>query len=185
MLALQMFLGFCTLHPLLARWPKIGVPPSGFFKYARSLEISLAPSFPWQIPCSNPDFHEVEALRHDPNDFHWLRLEKLSRLRSIDIWVASRSISLEMGTEVGFTALNQLEVPALERAVSCFANIQKVTLSTPLHGNVEPEDGWMEGLSHSNVRVWKRGTGDRFHPLLVPPNPGKPLDGIIYTSQRR
>ncbi|KAK4210496.1 hypothetical protein QBC37DRAFT_390448 [Rhypophila decipiens] len=98
MVALQFFLGFCSLpHWIRDSWPKIGVPPPGFFSYAARVEISLPACFSYQVYCS-ADPHATDPLApplesaedvvpflqespelqklHNAYDFHWLRLDE-------------------------------------------------------------------------------------------------------------
>lgn len=184
MTALQMFIGYCEVPPPIMNRPKIAVPPPAFFKYARELELSLTPNFPIVIPCADPYCHRQEDL-HNVYDFHWLRLHEFQNLSNINIWVTARGIPLRFDKEHDFISITQLDVDAVAKALSCFGNINSITLSTPLSRDIGPEDGYVEGIARPGIRLWKRGSGDRFHPHLVPIRPGRTLDGVIRTSASR
>ena len=184
MRAIQMWLGYCQLHPFMKTWPKLGVTPPGFYKYARSLEISLSPDFPAIVLCANYDIPGLER-RHDVYDFHWLRLERFRNLRKLDIWISARSLtwSVQDGeSRYNFTGITEFDIDDLKDIVGHLRGAASVTLSTPLGQSVGPDYGFVEGVG---ARLYKRGTGDRFHPPLYLIEPGGTFDNVIHTSLTR
>ena len=88
--AVQMFFGHCQLHHCMKKWPKLGITPPGFYKYARTLELSLSPDFPALVLCANHDLPGIEH-RHHAYDFHWLRLNQFQKLHTLNIWTSAQS----------------------------------------------------------------------------------------------
>jgi hypothetical protein len=186
MMALQMFLGYCEIPPAMKDMPNISLLRQSFFRHTRYLELSLTPEFSVSIPCTmNLPGIDTEKTLHHVFDFHWLRLKQFVNLQSIKIWIAARSISPILSHYPSFVTTDQLGFNSLQRALQCFDNIDGVTISTPLNHEISPEDGFVQNLPNSNIRLWKRGTGDRFHPYLWYPNPGDFLDGVIHTNLKR
>ncbi|KND92011.1 hypothetical protein TOPH_03312 [Tolypocladium ophioglossoides CBS 100239] len=170
MLALPMFVGFCDTPPPMKPLPTMLSLPLECFKYTRSLELSLSADFPIMLPCANA-LDRRSGHPHDVYDFHWLRLDQFQNLSNLNIWIAARGNLRRSGEcykECDFVCVNQLDIDALRRALASFSRVDSVTLSTPLGGNIGPEDGYVEGIAAPGIRVWKRGTGDRFHPTLIP-----------------
>ncbi|KAL9110255.1 MAG: hypothetical protein Q9227_005162 [Pyrenula ochraceoflavens] len=185
--AIQMFLGYCTLHPFIKSWskPVITVTPPAFYQHARHLEISLSPDFPMLLWCANFDAPEL-GRRHEAWDFHWLRLDRFQKLQSIQIWMAARSITSRLDSNNNFLAVKQLNTSALKNVLAPFDHLDSFTLSTPLGSTVGPEDeGYVDDVSASGIRVYKRGAGDNFHPFLNIINPDDGFDGLIHTSPTR
>ncbi|RYP58133.1 hypothetical protein DL769_009090 [Monosporascus sp. CRB-8-3] len=180
--ALQMFFGYCELHPVVKTWPKLGITPPAFFKYARSLELSLSPDFPKLLMCANFDLPGIER-RHDVYDFHWLRLDQFQNLQRVNIWIAARSVSCRIDSDNNFFGIKQFGVEGLRGVLAPFGHIKSVTLSTPLGPSIRPQEGNVEGVAPPGFRLYKRGSGDRFHPFLnlIQPGPGY-LNGVIFTS---
>ena len=185
-MALQMFLGYYEIPPAMKDMPNISLSRPSFFGNARYLELILTPEFSVSIPCTMdlPGI-DTEKTLHHVFDFHWLRLKQFVKLQSIKIWIAARSISPILSHSPSFVTTDQLEFNSLQRALQCFDNICGVTISTPLNHEISPEDGFVQNLSNSNIRLWKRGMGDRFHPYLWYSKPGGFLDGVIHTNLKR
>ncbi|GJN81397.1 hypothetical protein PLIIFM63780_004931 [Purpureocillium lilacinum] len=139
--------------------------PSALFQHARSLELSLSANFPVLLPCTVATDRK-SGPAHGPYDFHWLKLGMFTSLSSLNIWIAARGLALRYDGERDFVASNQLDLEALRRMTESLSGIGSVTLSMPLGVGIEPEDGYVESLAEPGVRLWKRGTGDRFHPYL-------------------
>lgn len=182
-----MFFGPCTLHPVLRQkessWR--GEVPPAFYKYARTLEVSLSPDFPKQLFCREYDV-PGEQGRHGYNDFHWLHLDRFKSLRRVDIWIAARSTTVTRGSEYDYVGIKELDADALRDNLAVFKQVEQFTLSTPLSSRVGPkDDGPVEGIFPSNFLIYKRGTGDRFHPFLRGIYPGGPLEGVIHTHPQR
>ncbi|KFY33738.1 hypothetical protein V494_07372 [Pseudogymnoascus sp. VKM F-4513 (FW-928)] len=178
---IQMFLGYCQPKPRMESWSNIGITPPGLFKYARSLEFSFTPDVPKLLNCARYDIPGIE-VRHEFFDFHWLHLPKFQNLRNINIWITARSL-LPQGSMDGITGITELDVDALQRVLAHLDPVANVTLSTPLGPRVGAEDGYVEGFK---ARVYKRGSGDRFHPMLYPPlEQGGQYDCMIHTSPNR
>lgn len=181
--AIQMFFGHCQLHPLMKKWPKLGITPPGFYKYARTLELSLSPDFPALVLCANHDLPGIEH-RHDAYDFHWLRLNQFQKLHTLNIWTSARSTTWSLESEeqdYNFIGITEFDTNALSTVLAPLGCVSSVILSTPLGAGVGPEHGYMEGTA---VRLYKRGAGDKFHPPLYLITPDGPYDNIIHSSQR-
>ncbi|KAL9615935.1 MAG: hypothetical protein Q9160_009135 [Pyrenula sp. 1 TL-2023] len=187
--AIQMFFGYCTLHPFMKTWskPVVTVRPPAFYQHARHLEISLSPDFPMLLWCANFDVPELER-RHEAWDFHWLRLDRFQKLQSIRIWISARSITSRLDSDNNFLGVKQLETAALKNVLASFEHIDSFTLSTPLGLTVGPEDeGFVDDVSAPGIHVYKRGTGDNFHPFLnlVFPDDENHFGGLIHTNPQR
>ncbi|KFY20156.1 hypothetical protein V491_03944 [Pseudogymnoascus sp. VKM F-3775] len=168
----------------MQKWPKIGTTPPGVYKYTRTLELSLSPDFPRSIICANYDLPGIEE-RHEVYDFHWLHLDRFQNLRNLNIWVSARSVNMSLNDTdetYDFTGITEFDFHALQQILAHLDSVAKVTLSTPLGSSVGPEEGYVEGLK---ARVYKRGSGDRFHPPLYPIRLGGTFDGVIHTSSTR
>ncbi|KFY07031.1 hypothetical protein V492_07510 [Pseudogymnoascus sp. VKM F-4246] len=180
----QMFLGHCQLTPGIEHWPRVGITPPGLFKYARSLEFSLSPDSPKLLNCTRFNLAGTE-VRHDFYDFHWLRLPEFQNLESINIWISARSLipSAKVKDPHDFTGITEFDVDALQQVLAHLDPVANVTLSTPLGPSVGPEEGYVEGFK---ARVYKRGSGDTFHPMLYPPlEQGGTYDCMIHTAPNR
>lgn len=187
LMALQLFVGYCYTPPAINKWLKMALPPPAFTRYTRDLELSWTPNFPRIVSCQMPlPGIDRQPPFHDVYDFHWLRLDQFQNLRSIKIWVAARSVFPRIrGIDQGYFSITQLSVDTLRNALSSFSSIDSLTLSTPLAKDIGSEDGYVEELTRSGITVWKRGTGDRFHPFLSSINSGGPLDGLIHIGTTR
>ncbi|OBT92177.2 hypothetical protein VE01_10051 [Pseudogymnoascus verrucosus] len=184
---IQTFLGYCALHPAIKKRSKQGITPPAFFKHARSLELALMPDFPSALLCAAYDLPDLPH-RHSVYDFHWLHLPRFQNLQNLNIWVSARSLTMadpKSDQSYGFTGITEHDAAALEGILTHLSPVAKVTLSTPLAPSVGPpeeEEGYLDGVK---ARVYKRGSGDRFHPPLYPIEPGGRFDGVIYTSPTR
>lgn len=178
--ALQMFFGYCELPPALKKWPEKATPPA-FFEYTRSLELSLSPDFPKHLACANMDLPGIDC-RHEVYDFHWLRLGQFENLKRINIWIASRSVSCRVDSDNNFRGIKEINHQELTKLLTLFESIKSFTMSTPLGPSVGPEEGFVEGVVPMGSKLYKRGSGDKFHPFLTPIDIGHGLDGLIFTS---
>ncbi|KAM7188824.1 hypothetical protein V8F20_010434 [Naviculisporaceae sp. PSN 640] len=186
----QLFAGYCKTpnYAVENRFPNIGFPRPVLLGHVRHLELSLTPNFELALPCSASSFPgetiEQEDL-HDAYDFHWLRLDQFHNLRSLSIWMAARGMYIhpvfESSPDPVFVPITQLDIEHLRRSLANLGGSFKVTLSTPLHEDVMPEDGYVEGIAPSNVRLWKRGTGDWYQPDMLPGGPTSPGYGHVST----
>jgi hypothetical protein len=177
-----MFIGPCNLHKFIKKTTN---PPPAFFKFVRSIEISLSPDFsaraparwPTLVMCNNAGLDLKEP--HDPWDFHWLRLDKFEKLQSLKMWIAARSIYIGGSPNPDFLGVLQLDRDALTRRLSAFSHLKSFTMSTPLGRHVgSSEDGLVEEISRPGFQVFKRGSGDRYHPFLNPPPVRHALGGM-------
>lgn len=184
----QSFIGFCDQDARMKNWPKVDLQPHAFPKYCKHLELSMTPFFPCLITCSSPMRAPQPDRPHDPYNFHWLRLGNFQNLQSIKIWVTARSTKVLRGpdgrvTYPNFKRITDLDMDELRQVLSCFAGVNEFVISTPLSNDIGPEDGIVEGVTiRPHHRVWKRGTGDFFHPRLSPNFGRGGLSGLIYTS---
>lgn len=185
MVALQLFIGHCKIPPPLRSWPKMPITPPAFFKHATSLELSLTPNFPLVLPCADTGICEEGESLHDVYDFHWLRLDEFQKLSSLKIWLAARGHTVKFFGDHTFLCITQLSGNAIKNLPPYFSSVSSVEISTPLNQEIEPEDGYVEELTKPEFKLWKRGNGDKFHPSLVPIQPGGSLDGLIYTRAAR
>ncbi|KAH6711903.1 hypothetical protein BKA61DRAFT_677098 [Leptodontidium sp. MPI-SDFR-AT-0119] len=181
--ALQMFFGYCANNPALKKLPEMPTPPA-FFKYTRSLELSLSPDFPKHLLCANIDLPGIER-RHEVYDFHWLRLDQFENLKRVNIWIASRSISCRVDSNNSFRGIKEFDFEELRKLLTPFKNIKSFTMSTPLGPSVGPEEGIVKGVISSGGKLYKRGSGDKFHPFLTYIELDRVFDGLIYTSPTR
>lgn len=189
------------MPPLIRAWPasKLRIPPPGLFRYSTMLEISLSAAFSSQFYCSDrseprlaPDGHDAEPNPlHNPYNFHWLRLGQFDNLRSLKIWVAARGQCLP--NECQFVATPDLTTGAVRSILENLGSskVVSVLVSMPLAEDIGPAedgyvDGYVEGVSpRRGVQLWKRGSGDRFHPFLAPISNLSRTDGVIYISAWR
>ncbi|KAM7212969.1 hypothetical protein V8F06_011623 [Rhypophila decipiens] len=190
----QLFAGYCKTPNCAVenRFLNIGFPKPVLLEHVRLLELSLTPNFELVLPCSASSFPGEtikEENLHNAYDFHWLRLNRFRNLRSLNIWMAARGhdmfpLSAEDPDPV-FVPITRLDTEHLMRSLANLAGSFKVTLSTPLHEEITPEDGYVEGIAPPNVRLWKRGTGDWYHPDMLPGGPTSPLYGRVSMGSRR
>ncbi|KAF5664686.1 hypothetical protein FHETE_6957 [Fusarium heterosporum] len=176
--ALNMFVGSCKVPEAYQQWTKLGTPPPAFLTHGRHLELSLDPVFPLRIPCSSSLFTPVEEERHDPLDFHGLRLDLLQNLTSLDIWIAARCTCIFINTDPNVDEENidqspyniaRLNVGQLKKVLSYLSVKGNITISTPLIECAEPEDGYIDhDEKYPSIHIWRRGAGDRYHPNLNP-----------------
>lgn len=185
----QLFAGLCKLPPSMQEVP--AQPPPAFFKHACQLEISLNANFATSIPCTD-EKHAVTGPVHDVFDFHWLQLNRFDHLTDLKIWVTSRAAVFWTNPDnppARTPLLVDLSGEALRKGLQTVRGVQSVALSGPLHQDVDTadgsEDGLVEGVAPKNVYLWKRGTGDRYHPYLGPINPGGIGDGFLTVSPQR
>lgn len=193
----QIFVGYCKVPTLAVEnsdrsSPKIRLPQPVLLEHVRHLELSLTPNFELALPCSSSSFPgetTKEEDLHDAYDFHWLRLDKFQNLKSINIWMAARGMDVhpvyQNSPNPVFVAISHLNIESLRTALANLGGSFKVTLSTPLHEDITPEDGYVEGIAPCNVRLWKRGTGDRYHPYMAPSGPTGALYGYVFARARR
>ncbi|KAH8890541.1 hypothetical protein GQ53DRAFT_782549 [Thozetella sp. PMI_491] len=182
--SVQVFFGFCALHSDMERLPKIGPPPPAFFKYARSWELSLSADFPTLLACANTSLPGIDR-HHEVYDFHWLRFNQFQSLQSIKIWIAARSFSCRIDSDNSFLGIKQFDADGLKKLLACFENVRSFVLSTPLASSVGPDEGYVDKMALPGIWLYKRGTGDRFHPFLTFIDPGGTFDRRIYTTAAR
>ncbi|KAK1851949.1 hypothetical protein CCHR01_05382 [Colletotrichum chrysophilum] len=180
----QMFFGYCELHPIVKTFPKIGITSLAFFKYARNVELSFGPDFPLQLLCANFDLPGIPR-RHDVYDFHWLRLDRFENLQTFNIWIASRCSSNRTPSKYdALCGIKELDTRNLRDRLAPFSLIGSVTISTPLSSRIAPEEGFVEDVALPGIRLYKRGSGDKFHPILGTVNPGGMYDDVIHTTSK-
>ncbi|KAK1999298.1 hypothetical protein LX36DRAFT_605313 [Colletotrichum falcatum] len=180
MRTIEMFFGPCALHPAL-KAAKAKRGPPAFFKHARHLELSLSPDFPALLMCANYDLPGIPR-HHDVYDFHWLRFGQFQNLRSLRIWIAARSVTAGVEANSGFRGIKQFNADEVKDVLTSFGTVGSVTLSTPLSQSISPREGYVDVGAVPSVRLYKRGSGDRFHPFLTLIELGCVFDGLIYTS---
>ncbi|EQB55160.1 hypothetical protein CGLO_04937 [Colletotrichum gloeosporioides Cg-14] len=179
---MQMFFGYCELHPIVKTFPKIGTTPPALFKYARNVELSFGPDFPLQLLCANFDLPGIPR-RHDVYDFHWLRLDRFENLQTFNIWIASRCSSNRTPSKYdALCGIKEFDTKSLRDRLAPFSLIGSVTISTPLSSRIAPEEGCVEDVALPGIRLYKRGSGDKFHPILGTVNPGGMYDDVIHTT---
>ncbi|KAF6826655.1 hypothetical protein CMUS01_09341 [Colletotrichum musicola] len=164
--AIQMFLGGpCYLPPEWKPYHNSTAPPA-FFRYAHHMELSLEPHFPLTLSCAKHDLPGIPR-RHEVYDFHWPRLDQFENLQSLKIWIASRSFTTFERGSIRFLGIKQFGLNDLEDLLSRFTSVKSVTISTPLSSRIGPGEGEVKEVATPGVQLYKRGSGDRFHPLLV------------------
>ncbi|KAF5676107.1 hypothetical protein FHETE_2234 [Fusarium heterosporum] len=169
-IALNFFVGFCKVPELYKQESEVAISPPAFRTYGKHLELSLEPVFPMMLPCSSPPMTPLPAERHSL-DFHGLRLDLLENLTTVNIWIAARStvLLLDKNAEnIDQSPYNvtQLSIESLHKALTPLEQVKNVTISMPLARVSEPEDGYV--VDNTHLRIWRRGSGDRFHPSLLP-----------------
>lgn len=181
--------GFCHFPPGWQQNPAPATP--AFFRLARKVEICLPANFAARIPCSDPDNQNPPL--HDGLDFHWLRLDRFKNLTSLKIWIASRDAPYFSNPDLPpaprASILADLEAESLKAALQNLSSVQSVEISAALHQDINTatgeEDGFVHQIDAPNVQIWKRGTGDYYHPCIGPVNQGGPNDGILIGSKTR
>lgn len=183
-----MLAGFCRLPP---RWDRNPAPPiPAFFEYARQVEICLPANFAANVPCSAPDL--LEGPLHDGLDFHWLRLDRFRNLSSLKLWFTSRDAAflgdIDRPPLPRAPLLVSLGADSLEVALWNLSRIKSVEVSAALHQDVKTvtgeEDGFVERVGPPNIRIWKRGTGDRYHSWIGSITEGGIGDGMLMHTNR-
>lgn len=191
----QAFVGFCRPPPVL-RGPEARQPqqPPAFFKHACKLEISLIGNFASSFPCAPlADMEDpIVGPVHDAFDFHWLKLNRFDHLTDLKIWVNSRGTTTWSDPNlrpVRTPLLVDLNIEALREAFRGLEHTRSVAFSAALHHDVKTrdgsEDGFVDNVAPPNVHLWKRGTGDYYHPRIGPIRPGGFGDGVLISSRER
>ncbi|KAK2043255.1 hypothetical protein LZ31DRAFT_595780 [Colletotrichum somersetense] len=143
-----------------------------------------APSFlqacPALLMCANHDLPRIPR-RQDVYAFHWLQLGQFQNLQSVHIWIAARSVTCGIEAGGNLRGIKQFNADALKDLLTAFGTVGSVTLSTPLSQSLSPEEGYMSVGAVPIVRLYKRGSGDRFHPFLSLIELGCVSDRLIYT----
>ncbi|KAM0332534.1 hypothetical protein ACHAQA_002817 [Verticillium albo-atrum] len=185
MKTIQMFFGYCAMHPIMQAWPKHGITPPAFYKHARRFELSLFPTFPLDLQCAQMDLPGLEK-RHEVYDFHWLQLNRFENLQNVYIWIEARSLYPLGDDQLDFTGIKKFTSEELCKAFSPFEHLDSATISTPLGISAGQEhEAFVDGVVAGRISLFKRGTGDLFHPYLNAIHPGHSLDGWIHTSIRK
>ncbi|RMJ07896.1 hypothetical protein CDV36_012513 [Fusarium kuroshium] len=178
-LAIQGLFGACNSHLILRTWRGFCEdrvkPPPAFHQYARHVEISLDRTYTLHNRCcwamserkkANKRLRvqqgvvcdDLKPVAHEPCDFHWLHLERFRNLTSLKIWISTRSSELYGGILIYPTGLERLNVEKLRTLLSGLANVESVVLSAPLSNDIEPDEGYVEGISkNGRLKVWNRG----------------------------
>ncbi|TDZ17560.1 hypothetical protein Cob_v009471 [Colletotrichum orbiculare MAFF 240422] len=176
-LTMQLFFGRCARpQPGTER-----IMPPAFLKHSRSLELSLNPDFPALLPCVDLDIPGIPR-HHDVYDFHWLRIDQCPNLQSLKVWIASRSIIWASLLNRNYCGVTQFNADGLKRLLAPFKTFESVTISTPLSRTISPQVGYVDVGDACGVRLYKRGSGDRFHPFLTMVDPDSVFDGLILTN---
>jgi hypothetical protein len=144
------------------------------------------------LHCANIDLPGIDSC-HEVYDFHWLRLDWFQNLQSIKIWIAARSskpINFPIGGPDGpqdFRGIKEFDMENLKDMLKPFKNVKSLTLSTPLSPNLGPQgEGYVDSDGIIPVRLYKRSTGDHFHPPLIwIQHDNTYFDGLINTSTEK
>ncbi|KAI8712843.1 hypothetical protein NCS52_01383700 [Fusarium sp. LHS14.1] len=184
--AWQLWLGYCD--PQTSPRPELREAPRAFLENTRSIELGLHPTFKLQVPCTFSEDDHSEQL-HDPYDFHWLNMDRFRNLRSLKIWMSARTLSIfprQPMHQWRYHRLDQFSKSELIKSLSAFDNLDEFIISTPLAQNIGPEDGYVQDLMENpNHHVWKRGTGDHFHPGMdIDLGGGGPITNITTYPER-
>lgn len=162
-----------------------------FYKYARKLEISLNANFAKSIACTDPQYHRHNEI-HSPFDFHWLHVARFEHLTTLKIWITARNAKYRIDSHQllrRIPLLGDLTMDALRNALKVMACVDSVVLSTPLRDYITTVDGAEDGPVDLNlplnIRIWKRGAGDKYHPWLGPIQPDSAADGMLIISPKR
>ncbi|XEV04813.1 hypothetical protein FSHL1_010100 [Fusarium sambucinum] len=170
-IALNLFVGFCKVPEFQQRDFDVAIPPPAFRTLGRHLELSLEPVFPMLLPCSSPIMTSETKERHGCLDFHGLRLDRIENLNTLDIWITARCTVLLLDTEANNIDqspynIAQLRIESLKEVLAPLSHVKNITMSIPLKDNNGVEDGYV--VNSAPLKIWRRGSGDRFHPSLVP-----------------
>ncbi|KAJ3456776.1 hypothetical protein MRS44_016799 [Fusarium solani] len=187
--AWQLWLGYCDPCPQRSTRPELGEAPRAFLEHTKSIELGLHPSFRFEIPCTLQEQSAHPEQLHDPYDFHWLNIDRFQNLRSVKIWMSARTLSgfpKQALNQWRHHRLDQFDMDELRKTLSSFDNLDEFIISTPLAENIGPEDGYVQDvMKKPNHQVWKRGTGDLFHPMMdIDLGNGGPISQIISTPDR-
>ncbi|KAI1381815.1 hypothetical protein F4677DRAFT_439625 [Hypoxylon crocopeplum] len=146
-----------------------------FLRHTRELQISMSAAFPAFVLCSAGEGSERSAY-----DLHWLGLDRMTNCRTVNIWIDADQKERSNVYGPPFEFIQSLSVDKLQSALLSFKPPPRaqVTLTTPLGEHVGPPRGFGDELSQLNVRVWKRGTSDRFR--QIKPLPCNTYDEIWY-----
>ncbi|RMJ18040.1 hypothetical protein CDV36_002301 [Fusarium kuroshium] len=197
LVAWQFWLGYCKPHPEHSERPKLAGAPQAFLEHTKSIELCLHPSFRFEVPCAAPRLGTDPSQLHDLYDFHWLNLDRLQNLRSLKIWMSARTLSIfpkqppalwgdHRSDQWRSHRIDQFDMNELRKTLSCFDNLDEFIISTPLAEYIGPEDGYVQDvMTKPNHQVWKRGTGDRFHPMMnIDLGCGGPISQILSSHDR-
>lgn len=154
-------------------------PLMPFARHIRNLEISLPITFPRYIPCCSTTSRMASGEGpHLQYDFHWLQLSAMDNCRKVCIWIDAcprifcfpdnGSIGNYHIDSRGYTPITKTDVAVLAESIFKLgeqnANCH-VTITAPLNTEIVPESGYVESPKlHSRVELWKRHSGDKFHP---------------------
>jgi hypothetical protein len=103
----------------------------------------------------------------------------------VNIWVDARSKEHKFDAKEIAIGIKELGVKAFTKSVSAFKNLESVTISMPLGPSFEPDDGLVKDFAVANVTLYKRESGDRFHPTLNPIQFQDGYDNRIHTCSTR
>ncbi|RSL50391.1 hypothetical protein CEP54_011950 [Fusarium duplospermum] len=100
---------------------------------------------------------------HEPCDFHWLHLDRFSNLKSLKIWVSTHRAGKYSETIGPPISLEQADLETLGMLLSGLANVESVFLSAPLSKQVEPDEGYVEGISENGRLKGRRNLQVMFY----------------------
>ena len=178
----------------------MAISPPGFRTYGRDTELSLETVFPMLLPSSSPIITPEPEERHSPSDFHALRLDLLQNLTTINIWIAARSTVLLLGENADNIDqspydITRLGIESIKEALASLKRIKNITLSLPLVSDTDTEDGYVVAsasdiedgyiVDTAQLRIWRRGSGDRFHPALLPVFEVDNFSSNVHSSEER
>lgn len=156
---------------------------STFCRHVRRLEIALGSDFVTDRDNLDQALPKL-GKPLDTLNLHSLRLDCFGNLQQLNIWVSARPSRKPIHGRLG-PGITEIRADSLKRALDSFKAIKRVTISSPLHSSIEPDEGFVEGLALPGHQFWKRSVGDRAHPVMGYSMPGKKWDSLIFTSNVR
>ena len=152
------------------------------------------------LPCSSPIITPESEQRHSSSDFHALRLDLLQNLTTLNVWIAARSTVLLLDENADNIDQNpydimRLGIESIKEALASLKRIKNITLSLPLVSDPDTEDGYVVAsasdieygyiVAIAQLRTWRRGSGNRFHPALLPVFEEDDFSSNVYSSEER
>ncbi|KAH6964764.1 hypothetical protein EDB82DRAFT_510958 [Fusarium venenatum] len=187
-IALNLFVGFCKVPEFQQQGFNVAIPPPAIRTFGRNMELSLEPVFPMLLPCSSPMMTLKTEERHACLDFHGLCLDRLENLNTLNIWISARCTVLLLDRQANNIDqspynITQLSIESLKKVLAPLSHVKNITISMPLEDDTGVEDGYV--VNSTPLKIWRRGSGDRFHPSLLPVFDVERFSSLVHFSTDR